>query len=61
MVVSLRPPRWEGRIAIVTAREVGCDGRGGSQRGNAPTNEAVAYGEIVGAWHPDADAKPRLC
>src|SRR3954469_22145764 len=35
-------------------------GRSGGRDGNAahlaPTNDAVAYGQVAWSWHPDADA-----
>ena len=51
------PPRAEGRIAIVTTRGVGCDGRGMSQRVSHADERHGADGEIVWSWHPGADAK----
>jgi len=51
------PPRHEGRIAIVTARGVGCGGRLGSQHGSCRADERrEAHVENVWSWHPDADA-----
>jgi hypothetical protein len=52
-IFSRNPPRQEGRIAIVTKREAGCDGRGRHQW----TTGADADGEVVWSWRPDAGAK----
>jgi hypothetical protein len=58
VVLYAVPPRHEGRIAIVTTREAGCDGRDLSQRVlHVRTSDLGADGEIVWSWHPDADAK----
>jgi hypothetical protein len=46
------PPRQEGRIAIVTKRETGCDGR----EDVAKTNNIDADGKAVWSWRPDAGA-----
>jgi hypothetical protein len=47
------PPRSEGRIAIVTDVDAGCDGRGSA------IDEAcwLADGEVVWFWRPDAGVK----
>jgi hypothetical protein len=34
----------------------GSGGRDGSAAHLAPTNDAVAYGQVAWSWHPDADA-----
>ena len=46
------PPRQEGRIAIVTTRGVGCDGRGMSQRLIARTNDMVRTAKSCGPGIP---------
>jgi len=47
------PPRREGRIAIVTTREVGCDGRDVSQRVlHAPTNDMARTMKSCGPGIP---------
>jgi hypothetical protein len=49
----------EGRIAIVTTRGAGCDGRfGDAQRSFIRTSGAEADGEVVWSWPPDAEASP---
>jgi hypothetical protein len=51
----LIPPHPEGRYGqIVTKREAGCDGREGCVR----RTQAVADGESVWSWPPDAGVKP---
>jgi hypothetical protein len=41
--IRVVPPRQEGRIAIVTKRGVGCDGRDGVEK----TSDAGTDGEVV--------------
>jgi hypothetical protein len=50
----------EGRFAVVTSVEAGCDGRNGLQRDHLADERSDAHGEIVWSWHPGADAKPAL-
>jgi hypothetical protein len=47
------PPRSEGRVAIVTKRGAGCDGRDGAET----TSGAGTDGEVVWSWCPDAGIK----
>ncbi|MGY3452358.1 hypothetical protein ACVILH_004700 [Bradyrhizobium sp. USDA 4353] len=57
--LPLVPPRHEGRIAIVTTRGVGCDGRLEPQHGVMPCGRtAPAHAEIAWSWSPDAEATP---
>jgi hypothetical protein len=48
MVSSVPPPPQEGRLANVTTRAVGCDGRECADRRAA----LIAYGEVVWSWRP---------
>jgi hypothetical protein len=52
-LIRVVPPRSEGRIAIVTKRGVGCDGRDGVET----TSDAGTDGEVVWSWRSDAGAK----
>jgi hypothetical protein len=53
-----RPASPEGRIAVVTDVEAGCDGREGAQGAHsAPDEGIIADGEIVRSRFPDAGIK----
>ena len=50
---ALVPSSQEGRFAIVTDVEAGCDGRGGAQ----DERSLLADGEVVWFWRSEAGAK----
>ena len=61
VVLCAIPSRHEGRIAIVTTREVGCGGRLRTAAWLRSCRRTVrAHGEVVWSWPPDAEATPAV-
>jgi hypothetical protein len=57
-IIRAVPHSQEGRFAVVTNVERGMRWTRWYQRASlARTSDAVADGEVVWSWHPDADAK----